>query len=74
MFKRLSCLALAIGVLSVTAVAVQAPQGKAPAAKTAKLSAMDYIEIQQLVVRYAWANDTCGNNGNDYADLYIPDG
>jgi hypothetical protein len=73
MLRRIACLALGVGVLSVTAVAVQAPQpAKTP--KKATLSAMDYIEIQQLVVRYAWANDTCGNNGNDYADLYVADG
>lgn len=43
-------------------------------ANPAPLTALDYIEIQQLVARYAWANDTCGNNGYDYADLYTPDG
>lgn len=38
------------------------------------LSALDYIEIQQLVNRYAYAIDACTNNGYDYADLYAPDG
>ena len=42
--------------------------------KVIQLTALDYVEIQQLVARYAWANDTCGNNGYDYADLYTPDG
>lgn len=42
--------------------------------KIMQLTALDYVEIQQLVARYAWANDTCGNNGYDYADLYTPDG
>src|SRR5690606_28105151 len=39
-----------------------------------ELSALDYIEIQQLVARYARAIDTCSNNGYDYADLFTPDG
>ena len=38
------------------------------------LTAQDYIEIQQLLNRYAFALDTCSNNGYDYADLYTPDG
>ena len=44
------------------------------AAKDAALTALDYIEIQQLVNRYAFAIDNCTNNGYDYADLYTPDG
>ncbi len=39
-----------------------------------ELSALDYIQIQQLVARYARAIDTCSNNGYDYADLFTPDG
>lgn len=39
-----------------------------------ELTALDYIQIQQLVARYARAIDTCSNNGYDYADLYTPDG
>ena len=74
MLKRIAFLALGLGVMSATAVALQAPQQGKSSAPMPKLSAMDYIEIQQLVVRYAWANDTCGNNGKDYADLYTPDG
>lgn len=38
------------------------------------LTALDYIEIGQLVARYARAIDTCSNNGYDYADLFTPDG
>jgi hypothetical protein len=64
--------------LTVVAVAVSAlswkvqSQGQTPA--TGTLTALDYIEIQQLVNRYAFAIDTCSNNGYDYADLYVPDG
>lgn len=49
-----------------------------PAASSAQqpmqLTALDYIEIQQLVAKYARAIDTCSNNGYDYADLYTADG
>ena len=39
-----------------------------------ELTALDYIQIQQLVAKYARAIDTCSNNGYDYADLFTPDG
>jgi hypothetical protein len=39
-----------------------------------ELAALDYLQIQQLVARYARAIDTCSNNGYDYADLFTPDG
>ena len=45
-----------------------------PAAKPMTLTALDYIEIQQLVSKYARAIDTCSNNGYDYADLFTADG
>jgi len=45
-----------------------------PAQKPVELTALDYIQIQQLVAKYARAIDTCSNNGYDYADLYTPDG
>jgi len=44
------------------------------AQKPIELTALDYIQIQQLVAKYARAIDTCSNNGYDYADLYTPDG
>ncbi|HEX5045605.1 MAG TPA: nuclear transport factor 2 family protein [Gammaproteobacteria bacterium] len=55
-----------IAALSLPAVSV--------AQKPKELTALDYIEIQQLVSKYARAIDTCSNNGYDYADLYTPDG
>jgi hypothetical protein len=42
--------------------------------KSGKLTALDYIEIQQLANKYGQDIDTCSNNGYDYADLYTPDG
>jgi SnoaL-like domain len=44
------------------------------AQKPVELTALDYIQIQQLIAKYARAIDTCANNGYDYADLYTPDG
>ncbi len=44
------------------------------AAVSAELTALDYLQIQQLVARYARAIDTCSNNGYDYADLFTNDG
>ena len=34
----------------------------------------DYVALQQLDARYAFAIETCTNKGYDYADLYVPDG
>ena len=48
--------------------------GGANAAEPMKLTPMDYIEIEQLNAKYAFAIDTCTNNGKDYADLYTEDG
>ena len=62
---------LALVVLSAATSAA----AQTPAVRTAApLTAQDYIDIQQLLNRYAFALDTCSNNGYDYADLYTPDG
>lgn len=66
--KRTMLITLAL-ILSVLAPADSRAQG---AAKT--LTAMDYIEIQQLVAKYAYALDTHADNGYMYADLFAPDG
>jgi hypothetical protein len=59
---------LVAGAVSLATVGAQ--QKRAPQA----LTALDYIEIQQLVNKYSFAIDSCSNNGYDYADLYTPDG
>ena len=51
----------------------QASVGK-PAASFAGLTPIDYIEIRQLVARYAYAVDTGADNGNVYASLFASDG
>ena len=64
--KLLASAVLGIGMLAlVTARA----QKKAPS-----LTALDYIEIEQLIYRYGQAIDTCSNIGYDYADLFTLDG
>ncbi len=66
---------LMVGILTVLlapaapAVAQTGGSGDAMA-----LTALDYIEIEQLVFKYARAIDTCSNNGYDYADLFTADG
>ena len=70
-----SLLAMSVGVglcAQITALAQDAK--KANAARPMELTALDYIEIQQLVAKYAQAIDTCSNNGYDYADLFTAGG
>ncbi|PWT83245.1 MAG: hypothetical protein C5B57_07270 [Blastocatellia bacterium] len=72
--SKLLLTASVVGVLIVF-VTIQAQQKANNGAHTvATLTAQDYLDIQQLVNRYAFAIDTCSNNGYDYADLYTPDG
>lgn len=47
----------------------------APVATAAKpLTALDHIEIQQLVNRLNFALDYCGNGGKDFAELFAEGG
>lgn len=55
-------------------VGAQGPQKRAGGTRRPTLTAMDYIEIQQLLARYSFALDTGADNGYMYADLYLPDG
>ena len=71
MWNRLRFVVLfGLAAVASRAAGVQAPSSSAPRV----LTALDYIEIQQLVAKYARAIDTCSNNGYDYADLFTPDG
>src|SRR5262252_5659251 len=60
--------------LALAATLASPALAQRPAQKPVELTALDYIQIQQLVAKYARAIDTCSNNGYDYADLYTPDG
>ena len=48
--------------------------GQVPVQAADDLTAGDYIEIQQLVHRLNFALDYCGNEGRDFADLFIEGG
>jgi SnoaL-like domain len=76
--RRIAIVKLALVLAVVAGIAgaarMYASQNKERAAAAPTLTALDYFEIQQLVNRYAFAIDTCSNNGYDYADLYTPDG
>jgi len=67
MWTRTTSIAFVVVVLSTLPLSSRAQD-------PIELTALDYIEIQQLVSKYARAIDTCSNNGYDYADLYTPDG
>ena len=65
----IALIALATALTGLALVKVVAQSRPAPV-----LTAMDYVQIRQLVTRYAYALDTGGNNGYDFADLFTPDG
>jgi hypothetical protein len=63
--------AIAVGLF---AAGVRAQEKTSRAARLMTLAPIDYIEIEQLVNRYAFAVDTGSSNGYDYADLFSADG
>ena len=65
-----------IGLIGMLVIGcVQAQQvGTGPDSSAPRLAPQDYIDIQQLAARYAFAIDNCTNGGYDYADLYTADG
>jgi hypothetical protein len=67
------CLAACFALASATTAFAQ-PQPSPSSKPATQLTALDYVEIEQLNRKYAWALDYCGNDGFDYADLYTPDG
>ena len=62
-----------LGVALAALAGVTSGQVKSTA-KAMTLTPMDYVEIRQLVNRYAFALDTGNSNGYDYADLFAADG
>ena len=46
----------------------------AASGQPAALTAMDYVQIQQLVNRLNFALDYCGNGGRAFADLFVAGG
>jgi len=63
---------LTVAALSLTILAL-GTSAQQPTSPTPVLSALDYLEIEQLVYRYGYALDTGADNGFAYADLYAPD-
>lgn len=66
---------LAAGVVAACVLLFQlsSPNGVARA-QSVSLSALDYEEIRQLAIRYAYGIDTCGDNGYEYANVFTEDG
>ena len=68
-------IAVCLSVILSALVTVRTQESRAKAASAPmELAALDYIQIQQLVAKYAEYIDTCSNNGYDYADLFTADG
>jgi hypothetical protein len=72
--RFLSFLLVASIALFISAAPRAQKADSGAAAAVTPLTALDYIEIEQLNRKYAWAIDYCGNDGYDYADLYTADG
>jgi hypothetical protein len=73
MRDRILAIGVALGLCMLVAVHAQQTRTGGSTSVVA-LTAMDYIEIKQLVNRYAFALDTASRNGYDYADLFSADG
>lgn len=72
-------IALGIAILAMLALTVLPAQQRDPvtpraSASTNTVTDVDYIEIQQLVRKSAWALDSGDNYGYAFADLFTPDG
>src|SRR5262245_53888855 len=64
--KQIAALSLAVGVLAVVVAAQERTARQKTTAgltKSLSLTAMDYIEIQQLLARYGFALDTVPTTG-----------
>jgi hypothetical protein len=61
-------------VCVVVVVAARAQQRSATQNQTPTLTALDYIEIQQLVSSYPYGLDGNTDNGESYANLFAPGG
>ena len=74
MTRLKAALVVTLGLAVLAQAAVSSQKAAGAAAKAMTLTDLDHIEIRQLVARYAFAVDTGGNNGYDYADLFSNDG
>ena len=67
-------LAALVSTMHAQARRAEARKASGGGVPTPTLTTQDYIDIQQLMARYAVAIDECTNNGYDYAALYTDDG
>ena len=65
---------VSLSLAAYMSVRAQQPSPAPAVTPPATLSALDHVEIRNLVAKYARTIDTCSNNGYDYADLYTADG
>lgn len=63
---------IALSVASLAHATRTTTYAQQTSAKTPTLTAADYVEIQQLVARYAFALDTGADDGYMFADLFAP--
>jgi hypothetical protein len=66
-------IAIAVVAVSVHLAGFSGTSAQQPTSPTPVLTALDYLEIEQLVYRYGYALDTGADNGFGYADLYADD-
>ena len=75
MSKRAVLAAALMAFAALTALPVlRAQDAGRRAAGGPALTPQDYLDLQQLVARYAYALDSGADNGNAYADLFTADG
>ena len=72
--SRQTLTAMVLAASIFVPAAARAQDRNAKSGKPMELTALDYIQIQQLVAKYAQYIDTCSNNGYDYADLFAAEG
>jgi hypothetical protein len=70
---RMRRVSVLIAGATAAAVLSFAHPGDAGSQSGAKLSAQDYLEIEQLTAGYPYKIDKCTNSGYDYADQYTDD-
>jgi hypothetical protein len=63
----------AAALLGAILLGLSGASAQQPTSPTPVLTALDYLEIEQLVYRYGYALDTAADNGFAYADLYAPE-
>ena len=66
--KTLTGVILVMCVVTATGGAQQSTEA------VRELTPLDYIEIQQLAIRYSYGLDSTADNGYMYADVFTPDG